>query len=472
MKLVIVGGGGFRVPLVYRALSQGRFAGLIDSLVLVDADAGRAEAIRRVLDDMPLSGDAGPAARPPPGAGSESAGGSAPDAGHRPEVEVRSDLRTALVGADVVFAAVRSGGLEGRILDERVALGAGLLGQETVGAGGISYALRSIPDMMHVARLLQEHAPDAWLINFTNPAGMVTEALQTVLGGRVIGICDSASGLVTRACAAAGVPLAPGSLTGVDYVGLNHLGWLRGLMHDGEDRLPALLRDPARLLSFEEGRVFGPDLLRLLGALPNEYLFYYYFHREALRAVSSAGQTRGEILASQQHGLYPQLLEATQPFAVWEEARLARESGYLVEARRPDEQRELSDLAGGGYERMALQVMHALLTDTPAELILNVRNGTTFGGLPEDAVVEVPARVSGSGAVPLPVAPLTVSQLGLMASVKAAEQQTVQAALRADRDAALKAFTLHPLIDSAHAAVRVLQGYEKVFPGLRSSWRE
>ncbi|WP_026533573.1 family 4 glycosyl hydrolase [Arthrobacter sp. H41] len=475
MKLVIVGGGGFRVPLVYRALAQGRFAGLIDSLVLVDTDAGRAEAIRRVLGDMPLSGEAGRPDGLPPGAGSGADGGSAPqvdpDSGHRPAVEVQPDLRTALAGADVVFAAVRSGGPECRVLDERVALKAGLLGQETVGAGGISYALRSIPDMMQVARLMQEHAPDAWLVNFTNPAGMVTEALRTVLGERVIGICDSASGLVARASAAAGIPLPLGSLAGVDYVGLNHLGWLRGLMHDGEDRLPALLRDPARLLSFEEGRVFGPDLPRLLGTLPNEYLFYYYFHREALRAVSSAGQTRGEVLASQQHGLYPRLLEASRPFAVWEEARLARESGYLVEARHPDEQRELSDLAGGGYERVALQVMHALLTDTPAELILNVRNGTTFPGLPEDAVVEVPARVSGSGAVPLSAAPLTVSQLGLMASVKAAEQQAVQAALYADRAAALSALTLHPLVDSAHAAARVLAGYEEAFPGLERFWR-
>ncbi|WP_026550674.1 6-phospho-beta-glucosidase [Arthrobacter sp. Br18] len=457
MRLVIVGGGGFRVPLVYRALSQGSFAGLIDVLVLVDADPARAEAIRRVLEDMPLPRGF----VPEPDAHAE----------RRPAVIVEPDLRTALAGADVVFAAIRSGGLEGRILDERVALGAGLLGQETVGAGGISYALRSIPDMMRLALLLQEHAPTAWLINFTNPAGMVTEALRTVLGGRVIGICDSASGLVTRASVAAGVPLAPGSLAGVDYVGLNHLGWLRGLMHDGEDRLPALLRDPARLLSFEEGRVFGPELPRLLGAVPNEYLFYYYHHREALRAVSSAAQTRGEILESQQRGLYPSLLTADRPFQVWEGARLARESGYLVEARPPDGQRETSDLAGGGYERVALSVMHALLTDTPAELILNVRNGTTFAGLPEDAVVEVPARVSGSGTVPLPAAPLTLFQLGLMSSVKASEQSTVQAALRGDRESALRALTIHPLIDSAHAAARVLVAYETAFPGLGSFWR-
>lgn len=161
-----------------------------------------------------------------------------------------------------------------------------------MGAGGISYALRSIPDMMRVAAMMREVAPDAWLINFTNPAGMVTEALSAVLGTRVIGICDSASGLVTRAARAAGMDLR-GTLAGVDYVGLNHLGWLRRLDDGEKDHLPGLLADPLRLGGFEEGRLFGPDLLRVLGALPNEYLFYYYFHREALRSIGAADRTRG-----------------------------------------------------------------------------------------------------------------------------------------------------------------------------------
>jgi 6-phospho-beta-glucosidase len=398
---VIVGGGGFRVPLVYRALADGPFAGLVSDVVLLDASEERARAIARVLQAMPL-------ATGTPG----------------PTVRVETDLARALPGADIVFAAVRSGGATGRVLDERVALEAGLLGQETVGAGGISYALRSIPDMLRLATAMRQLAPEAWLINFTNPAGMVTEAVSAVLDHRVIGICDSASGLVTRAARAVGLDLGD-SLAGVDYVGLNHLGWLRRLDagasagqaheqahgqthgHDGGssspaawdgDRLPALLADPLRLGSFEEGRLFGPDLLGTLGALPNEYLFYYYFHREALRAIRGADRTRGEILRDQQQGLYPRLAEALDPFGAWEDARRERESGYLAEARTADEQRDEADLAGGGYERVALRVMRALLTDRPAELILNVRNGTTFPELPKTAVVEVPAVVKASGA--------------------------------------------------------------------------
>ncbi|MEG9249008.1 6-phospho-beta-glucosidase [Arthrobacter sp. Soc17.1.1.1] len=445
-RLVIVGGGGFRVPLVYRALAEGPFAGLVSDVVLLDAQPERARAIARVLKALPRRGG-----------------------GPQPSVRVEDRLEDALPGADVVFAAVRSGGTEGRILDERVALAAGLLGQETVGAGGISYALRSIPDMMRVAAMMREVAPDAWLINFTNPAGMVTEALSAVLGTRVIGICDSASGLVTRAARAAGMDLR-GTLAGVDYVGLNHLGWLRRLDDGEKDHLPGLLADPLRLGGFEEGRLFGPDLLRVLGALPNEYLFYYYFHREALRSIGAADRTRGEILRDQQRDLYPRLAAAEDPFAVWEAARLERESGYLAEARSGDEERDEADLAGGGYERVALQVMRALLTGRRAELILNVRNGPTFPELPADAVVEVPSVVDATGAHPLPAAPLTLHQLGLMAAVKAVEQDTVRAAVHGDRDAALRALAGHPLVDSFHAAGRVLTGYEEAFPALRASW--
>lgn len=482
--LVIAGGGGFRVPLVYRALSDGPFAGLVSDVVLFDAEADRAQAIARVLHALPPAGGA-PA----------------------PSIRVETRLEDALLGADVVFAAVRSGGAEGRVLDERVALAAGLLGQETVGAGGISYALRSIPDMLRVATAMRDLAPDAWLINFTNPAGMVTEAVSAVLGHRVVGICDSASGLVTRAARAAGLDLH-GSLAGVDYVGLNHLGWLRklddgghawctrkrddgdtrgsgardgssardgsgareGSMSRGRDLLPALLADPVRLAGFEEGRLFGPDLLSVLGVLPNEYLFYYYFHREALRSIRSADRTRGEILRDQQSDLYPRLLAAADPLTVWEEARRERESGYLAEARGAEDERDEADLAGGGYERVALQVMRALLTGHPAELILNVRNGDTFPELPEDAVVEVPSVVDADGARPLPAAPLTPHQLGLMSAVKAVERDTIRAAVHGDRAAALRALAGHPLVDSFHAATRALAGYEEAFPALKASW--
>ncbi len=447
MKLVIVGGGGFRVPLICRALSAGPFAGLIGRISLVDVDQIRANAVARVCADMPSRRDA-----------------------RTPAVEVEPSLIRALAGADMVFAAIRSGGTAGRVLDERVAIDHGLLGQETVGAGGLSYALRSIPDMMAIARTIRDQAPTAWLINFTNPVGMVTEAVREVLGERVIGICDSPAGLLARTATACGVTLPFGSLTGVDYLGVNHLGWLRNLAPEGEDLLPGLLSDPARLQSFEEGRLFGPSLPRLLGALPNEYLFYYYHHREARRTVAAADRTRGEQLHGAQDALFRGLTDTPDPYRLWESARREREAGYLAEARPATAERDESDLAGGGYERIALAAMRSLITGEPADLILNVRNGGAIAALPPAAVVEVPARVSSTGAQALPLRPATTHQAGLVAAVKASEQALTRAACTQDRDAALLAFTLHPLIDSAHVATSLLAAYEEAFPRLKGFW--
>lgn len=448
MKLAVIGGGGFRVPLIYRALCAGTFAELVSELCLYDVDPSRAAAVARVAHDMPL-----------------------PDGAQPPRLTVNDRLDDALAGADVVFVAIRPGGAAGRVLDERIAIAEGVLGQETVGAGGLSYALRSVPEMLSLAGTIRRTSPDAWVINFTNPAGIITEALQPVLGGRVIGICDSASGLVRRASVAAGAPLPFGDLTGVDYVGLNHLGWLLSLKHDGGDLLPALLADPARLGSFEEGRVFGPQFLDMLGALPNEYLFYYYFHAEARRSVSAGAETRGESLVRQQAGLYPDLLSSPEPFTVWEAARRAREEGYLAEARTAEESRDEADLAGGGYEQVALTVMRALTRDEPAELIVNTRNSGSVPALPADAVVEIPARVTGEGVAALPVGEPTAHQLGLMLQVKGVERDVIAAVAHGDRSLAVRAFALHPLIDSGHTAQRLLRNYENAFPQLRSLWR-
>ncbi|AXJ08229.1 6-phospho-beta-glucosidase [Arthrobacter sp. PM3] len=461
MRLTIVGGGGFRVPLVYRALSAGPFAGLVRELVLYDVDAGRLAAIEAVLASL--------AGESPPGSG--------------PQVRAVSSLAEALDGADMVFAAIRPGGTAGRIADERIALSLGLLGQETTGAGGISYALRSIPPMLELAAQMRRRCPDAWLLNFTNPAGIVTEALVPVLGRRVIGICDSASGLVHRAARAAGVTLPDGRLDGVGYYGLNHLGWLYRLESGGLDALPALLADPAALAGFEEGRLFPQEFLAGLGLLPNEYLFYYYETARAVAGMRGADLTRGESIARQQEELYPRLAAAGPgAFALWEAARRSREEGYLAEARAAGERRDETDLAGGGYERVALAAMRALSGGGAAELILNTVNtlntappagpgpgpeaSAAVPGLPADAVVEVPCQVTPDGAVPLPQDAPGPAELELMRRVKDVERLVVEAATTGRREAALAAFARHPLVDSDALAAGLLAGYAAAFPGL------
>jgi 6-phospho-beta-glucosidase len=462
---MIAGGGGFRVPLVYRALASGPFAGLVSELVLYDVDPARLGAITAVLRAMPV-----------PGAGGTGGGRLTPT------IRTTTSLPEALAGTDLVFAAIRPGGTAGRVADERVAQDLGLLGQETTGAGGISYALRTIPEMLHLARQMRELCPDAWLINFTNPAGMVTEALVPVLGRKVIGICDSAGGLVHRAARAAGVPLADGRLDGVGYYGLNHLGWLYRLESGGREVLPELLADAQALQTFEEGRLFPQPFLAGLGALPNEYLYYYYQRDSAAAAMRAMPATRGESIHHQQAELYPRLAAAgTEAYRLWDSARRSREEGYLAEARTHGEQRDEADLAGGGYERVALAVMRALAGAGDAQLILNTPNtlgpapGTpgepAIPGLPADAVVEVPCTVTADGAVPLRQSAPAPEQLALLRRVKEVEQLTVRAATHGDRAAAVDAFARHPLVDSPQLGAALLAGYEVAFPAMPELWR-
>jgi 6-phospho-beta-glucosidase len=194
--------------------------------------------------------------------------------------------------------------------------------------------------------------------------------------------------------------------------------------------------------------------------VPNEYLFYYYFTREAVRAISDGASTRGEFVVQQQQALYPRLSAAgDDAFALWDAARLAREEGYLAEARAEGESRDGADLAGGGYEEVALGVMRAVLTGASTELILNVRNGSALSQLPADAVVEVPATVDSGGARARACAPFDEHQLGLVSSVRAVETATLEAAATGSRSAALRALSVHPLVDSASVARRLLDGY-------------
>lgn len=450
MKLVILGGGGFRVPLVYGALLGDHAEGRVTEVVLHDLDAGRLDAVARVLSEQAVG---------------------VPDA---PAVTATTDLDEALRGADFVFSAIRVGGLEGRAADERVALAEDVLGQETVGAGGIAYGLRTVPVAVDIARRVKQLAPDAWVINFTNPAGLVTEAMSRHIGDRVIGICDSPVGLGRRVARMLG---GNPDEAFIDYVGLNHLGWLRGLRIAGRDELPRLLGDSELLGSFEEGRLFGGEWLRSLGAIPNEYLHYYYFNREAVRAYQAAEQTRGAFLRDQQARFYEELGRepgavaggGTSALKAWDATRAEREATYMAENREAAGvgERAAEDLESGGYEKVALALMRAIARDERTTLILNVRNRTTLSTLDADAVIEVPCTVDANGAHPLSVEPLPGHATGLVCSVKAVEREVLSAAESGSRSTAVKAFALHPLVDSVTVARRLVDGYREVHPGLR-----
>ncbi|MFC7528176.1 6-phospho-beta-glucosidase [Actinoplanes sp. GCM10030250] len=466
MRLTILGGGGFRVPLVHRALLADHGRTGITEVVLHDVDPARLDAIGRVLAAQ---------ARDVPGA---------------PAVLTTTDLDTAVTGAAFVFCAIRVGGLAGRVTDERVALDAGVLGQETVGAGGIAYGLRTLPVAHHIAARIAHLAPGAWTINFTNPAGLVTEAMATHLGDRVIGICDSPSGLVDRVLRTLG---ADPATVHVDYAGLNHLGWLYGVRPlntgtlasgvgrpasslggsagsvGGADLLPGLLADKARLETIEEGRLFGAAHLRDLGAIPNEYLHYYYDPAGTLAAVRDARQTRGAFLLEQQHRCYAEITApGRDPLEAWLAAWREREATYMAENRELTGagEREHDESRPAGYEGVALAVMRALAHDEAATLILNVRNRGTIGVLDDEAVVEVPCTVDASGAAPHRVAPLPEHGADLVRAVKTAERGVLEAATTGSRSTAVRAMAAHPLVASEPVARRLIDTYRSELPGL------
>ncbi len=438
MRLTIIGGGGFRAPLIFRALAADPDR-VIDELVLYDTDAGRLRQIGAVTAAM---------AEDHPG----------------PSVRLETDLEAAVRGTDVVFQAIRVGGTAGRVCDERAALDLGLLGQETTGAGGLCYGLRTVPVVLRIAETIRRVAPEAWVINFTNPAGMVTEAAATVLGSRVVGICDSPVGLMRRAGRALGLRFEDAEF---DYAGLNHLGWLRRIMVGDQDRLPELLASDDLLGRVEEGRLFGGDWLRSLGSIPNEYLWYWYATADAVDAITAAGETRGEYLARQQDHYFTGA--ERDPLGHWEATRRAREETYLAEERSATGagERDDDDLAGGGYEGVALDLIRAIALDRPARLVLNVANRGTLAGLDDDAVVEVPCVVDAAGPRPLPALPLDPYQQGVVITMKDIERTVITAARSGSRSLAVRALALHPLVDSVRHAQLIIDRQLAELPQLR-----
>jgi 6-phospho-beta-glucosidase len=431
MKLAIIGGGGFRVPLVYQALAHSADSP-IDQVWLYDTSAARLGVISDVLRQL---------------------GGPLP-------VHFTTVLDEALAGSDFVFSAMRVGGLAGRVADERAAIDLGLVGQETTGPGGIAYALRTIPVALQLARRLLAVAPDAFVINFTNPAGLITEAMQALLGDHVIGICDTPSGLGTRLAALCEVPADQVRL---DYAGLNHLGWLRGAYYQDRDLVREVLASDQALAQLEETQLMGARWLRTLGMIPNEYLYYYYCNREARR---SGQQTRGEYLRQQQEAFYRSATaDPARALDAWQRTLSEREASYMAEARPAGTDRPAG---GGGYEYVALALISAIAADRASTMILNVRNGDALPGLPPAAVVEVPCHVDGKGARPLTVTAPGGAELGLMQQVKAVEQLTIRAATEHDRRLAYEALALHPLVDSVTVADELLTTYCRNEPQLFS----
>jgi 6-phospho-beta-glucosidase len=420
--------------VIYRALAAGEVSTHYDEVAFYDIDQGRLDRIGLVLDGL-----------------AEELGATVP-------VVRTTSLEEAVDGADVVYCAVRAGGMAGRVLDETSAISQGVIGQETTGSGGITFALRTVPIITAIAEVVAKRAPDATFVNFTNPVGLVTEAARRVLGDRVIGICDAPLDLCKRVAGAIG--RRPEDLW-FDYFGINHLGWLRGVLDGGRDVLPDLLADPDRLETFEEGRLFGASWLRSVGMIPNEYLYYYYFTAEALDAMQ-AGRVRSSFLEKQQAAFYAGNGSAANALADWKRTHAEREAHYMEEAwtgREEDMAGIVAARGSGDYGRLALDLVDAMQGDGHRVMILDVPNRSSLPFLDEEAIVEVPCVVSRGGIVPVAIGTVPMEAQALILAVRAAERAAIDAALSGSRDMAIKALALHPLVPSVEVAGRILDGY-------------
>jgi 6-phospho-beta-glucosidase len=444
MKITIIGAGGVRTPLLIKALQirQDRFG--LSELCLMDIDEEHLELISAICQKREES----------------------------PETKYRilptSDAKEALAGADFVITTFRVGGSDSRVIDERVALNQGALGQETTGAGGFAMGLRSIPVILDTVHLMEQVCPEAWLINFANPTGMLTEAIiRNSEWKRVVGICDAPTSMQQVISSVLGAKQGEVFL---DYFGLNHLGWIKKIIYKQKDRLEDIL---SLIKSAGEvpGLPFDADFIISLGMIPNEYLYYYYYAQQAVRNILTAGESRGEKIARQSKKLFTQLKELYDQDdfdgmrKVHKEYLDERGSSYMV--RETGKQHDLSAIEPGGmeaisdegYAGVALNLIEGLVGIAPKVQILNIPNQGSINGMDVKDVVEIPAMVRHDQVQPVAVGDVPKHCLGLMREVKHYEHLTIEAATEGSYQKAHMALALHPLIHDYAQAGKILDEY-------------
>jgi len=405
IKISVIGGGSSYTPELVEGIGLRREVLPVDELVLHDIDERRLEIV---------GGLAGRILR---------------KQGFRGRLTLTTDRHAAVSGASFVLVQLRVGGLAARLRDETIPPRFGCIGQETTGPGGFAKALRTIPVVLEIAKdVARLGAAGAWLLDFTNPSGLVTQALLDH-GHRAIGLCNVPIGFQRDLAARFGV--APERVQ-LEHVGLNHLSWERRVLVDGVDRLPALLDAYADEIA---GDVELPvAIVRLLRAIPSYYLRYYYLTSEVLREQQTETPRAEEVMAIDR-----ELLEMYADPALDEKPTLLEERG------------------GAFYSEASAMLIESLWLDRGDVQVVNVCNGGALPDLAADAVVEVACRIDREGAHPLPVEPLPPEMHGLVEQVKAYERLTVRAAVGGDRELALKALLAHPLVRDYSVAAPLLE---------------
>ncbi|MBG0833080.1 6-phospho-beta-glucosidase [Planomonospora sp. ID67723] len=399
MKLAVVGGGSTYTPELIDGFARLRDELPLTEIALVDPDAHRLDLVAGMARRMLAH------------------------AGHPAKVVATASVEEGVAGAEAVLLQLRVGGQAARNVDETLPLECGCVGQETTGAGGLAKALRTVPVVLDIAEKVREHAPGAWIVDFTNPVGIVTKALLDA-GHRAIGLCNVAIGFQRRFAAKLGV--APERIS-LGHVGLNHLTWERAVHLDGEDVLPALLESHGQEIADDVG--LPVDLIRRLGAVPSYYLRYFYAHDLVVEEQRAKPSRAAEVAAME-----AELLELYADPSVTTKPELLGKRG------------------GAFYSEAAVALIASLLGDRGDTQVVNLRNDGALPFLADDAVVEVPATVTAAGAVPLAVPAVEPLYAGLIAHVTAYETLALRAALHGGEDRVADALLAHPLIGQASLA--------------------
>ncbi len=442
MKITVIGAAGVRTPLLVHGLATAGDSVKLEELAFWDTDQERLKVMGRVTDAM----------------GKRS--------GLRARIKTSSTVEGALEGADYVITSIRAGGIDARVKDESIALAHGLVGQETVGAGGFACAMRNLAIMLEYAKLIERIAPRATVINFTNPVGIISQGLLNHSQVKLLGVCDTP--LETFEAIAHALGRNPFELR-FDYLGLNHLGWVRSIRDQaGVELLPEVLASPDTIQKCYRHGLFPTEFIQKLGLLPTEYLYFYYFPEAAYKNTERSGQSRGQAIAGMNGRLFQKLAQApeSQLVDIYENYLRERNASYFsIEATAGQKRRESQELYSefSGYERIAVLVLQALNADKPSLIPLTVRNGGALADLDANDAAELPCQVSSKGVYVPPVGHAPEATRALLLQVKEFERLTVRAATEHSREAAIAALVKNPLIGRREIAQQVLAEYVEAF---------
>jgi len=426
MKICIIG-CGLRTPLLIHGLAHSELSGI--RLLLYDTAPGRAELMAAL------------------------GRGIAKGTGLR--LESAGTLENAVRDCSFVISSIRPGEMEARARDERLAVECGFAGQETTGPAGFAMALRTVPVAVEHARVVERLAPEAWIVNFTNPAGLITQAISTHTRAPVIGICDTPAELFFRISLTLHQPL---DQVQCDYFGLNHLGWVAGVQVAGKDFIERLLNDDDGLRSLYPAKLFEPELIRRLRLIPTEYLYFYYNQRTAHANQLRVGATRGEELVALNRKVFDQIrlrvgaADIEGAVQAYRDYLNRRNASYMhleaagTSAFSEPEVNWDPFAAATGYHRIAVDTIRALQASTPSRIVLNVSNRGAIEDLADNDVVEVPCVVGKSGPRPVATRQLPDECKALVLAVKRYERLTIEAAMTGDVEAATFALFQNPIV--------------------------